>query len=359
MSAQQELELAIAATDPDVPSLAYLCSRPPLWGGEYYRATRPGALANWKWQWQTAACTHMATMGDAGGPLSFITPNKTVVTPEIIIVRPIQEWAQHWTEQAHANGQFVVADLDDDLWSHENYDELQATSPDNYNEWFPYVDAVMVSTKYLAKRVRSMGHKAPIYVAPNCFDPFGLNANPRPGDIIGTRLWMSGRMEPDLELYDTLVQPLLEEFNLRFLHVGASAEAGRFIDRGWEEERLIERHSVPIPMLPQVLDGLSIGTICMADVPYNVAKTQTHAVELGAMGVPLMAATNHDLYRNIPGRVDIDKDAVHDRVEKLLKDPYYWLKESDRVRKWARAISVKSETQHMEALLTMVNRLLS
>jgi hypothetical protein len=355
-----QLEPIIALTDPDVPSLAYLCSRHPLWGGEYYRATRPGALASWKWGWQTAACDRMATMeDDDDGQLSFITPNQTVVTPEIIVVRPIQEWSQAWTDQAHANGQFVVADLDDDLWSHERYDELQAESPDNYMEWFPNVDAVLVSTRYLAKRVREMGHKAPVYVAPNCYDPFGMNGNPRPGDIIGTRLWMSGRMEPDLVLYDTLIQPLLEEFNLRFLHVGAGQEMGRFIDRGWDEERLIERHSVPIPMLSQVLDGLSIGTICMADVPYNVAKTETHAVELASMGVPLVAASNHNLYKNIPGRVDIDKDAVHDRVKALLDDPYYWLKESDRARKWARGVSVKSEQAHLGALLQCVNKLLS
>jgi hypothetical protein len=296
---------------------------------------------------------------DDGGKLSFITPNQTVVTPEIIIVRPVQEWEQRWTDQAHANGQFVVADLDDDLWAHDRYEELEAESPSGYDDWFMNVDAVLVSTRYLAKVVRERGHKAPIYIAPNCYDPFGMNANPRPGDVIGTRLWMGGRMEPDLVLYDTLIQPLLEEFDLRFLHVGADAEMGRFIDRGWDEERLIERHSVPIPMLPQVLDGLSIGTICMSEAPYNAAKTETHAVELASMGVPLVAASNHVLYKNIPGRVEIEKDAVRDRVKALLDDPYYWLKESDRARKWARGISVKSEQAHMGALLSMVNKLLS
>ena len=56
----------------------------PSRGGEYYRATRPGALANWKWKWQTAACVQMATSeNDAGGKLSFVTPNQFVVTPEI------------------------------------------------------------------------------------------------------------------------------------------------------------------------------------------------------------------------------------------------------------------------------------
>ena len=283
----------------------------------------------------------------------------TIVTPQIIIVRPIGNWAQHWTDQAHENGQFVVADLDDDVWAHDKYDELQEESPDNYMEWFPYVDAVMVSTRYLAKRIRAFGFGAPIYQAPNCFDPFGINGSPRPSDIIGTRLWMGGRMEADLVLYDTLIQPLLEEFNLRFLHVGADEKMGRFTHRGWDEERLIERHSVPMNMMAQALEGLSIGTICMSDAPYNAAKTETHAVELASIGVPLVAASDHPLYKNIPGRVAPEKDAVHDRVQALITDPHYWLKESDRTRKWARTISKKSEEQHLGALLSMVNKLLS
>jgi hypothetical protein len=340
-------------------SLAYLCSRHPLFGGEYYRATRPGAMAHHKWGWETAACTSMATVEDNdGGPLMFVTANQFVIQPEIIVVRPIREWEQHWTDQAHANGQKVIADLDDDYWNHQNYEQLQLDAPDHLNEWIWGVDAVLVSTRYLAKRVREMGHTAPIFVAPNCYDPFGLNANPRPGRIIGTRLWMKGRMDGDLEMYDDLILPLLEDLNLDFLHVGASAEFGRFLDRGWPEERLIERKQVPIPLLAQALEGLSIGTICMSDHPFNDAKTETHAVELSSMGVPLVAASTHKLYKGIPGRVDPDKDSVRERIESLL-DPTYWLKESDRARRWARQISVKAENTHMGSLLQVVNLLTS
>lgn len=340
-------------------SIAYLCARHPLLGGEYYRAFRPGLLANHKWGWEAAACVQMGTAEDNdGGKLSFITPNNTVVTPEIIIVRPIREWRQHWTDQAHENGQMVVADLDDDVWAHEDYEELKVSQPDNYDEWFWNVDAVMVSTRYLAKRVRSLGHRSPVIVAPNCYDPFGLNSSPRPGSMIGTRLWMSGRMEADLALYDNLILPLLEDLDLRFLHVGADEKQGRFIDRGWPDERLIERRSVVIPLLPEALQGLSIGTICMADHPYNEARTETHAVELASGGIPLVAASNLPLYRDIPGRVMIDKDVVRNRVESLL-DHDFWLKESDRARRWARKISQKSENSHMESLLRVINLLSS
>lgn len=339
-------------------SLAYLLSRQPLFGGEYYRALRPAGLAARDFGWQTAACSFMGTPADDdGGKLSFVTLNGQVMTPEVIVIRPVREWRQAWTDQAHENGQVVVADLDDDVWSHDRYDELQDSDPDNYNEWFWNVDAVMVSTPVLAERIRERGHQAPVVVAPNCYDPFGLNSAPQPSNIIGTRLWLSGRMEPDLVLYDQLIQPLLDDLDLCFLHVGADQAMGRFIDRGWSEERLIERRSVPIPLLPQAMEGVSIGTICMSDHPFNDVKTETHAVELAAQGIPMVAASNHPLYRRIPGRVDIDKDAVRDRVV-ALRDQYFWLEESDRARKWARDIAKKSEAKHMETLLALVNRLL-
>ena len=338
-------------------SLAYLLSRAPLFGGEYYRALRPAGLAAREFGWQTAACSFMGTSeGDDTGPLSFATLNNALITPEVIVLRPIRDWRQRWNDQAHRNGQFVIADLDDDVWAHEDYDALTEASPDHFDEWFWDVDAYLVSTKVLADRLRERGAKAPVYVAPNCYDPFGLNATPHPGNIIGTRLWMSGRMETDLVLYDTLIQPLLEELDLCFQHVGAGSDYGRFIDRGWDEKRLIEKRSVPIPQFPLACQGISIGTICMADHAFNDVKTETHAVELGAQGIPLVAASNHPLYTNIPGRVEIDKDAVRDRVKALL-EPYYWLKESDKARKWARRVAFQSETKHMQSLLRCVNNL--
>lgn len=325
-------------------------------GGEFYRATRPAALLNRQFGWGTAVCDRMATEKE-DGPLSFVTPNDIVVTPNIIIMRPIAEWRQHWSDQAHANGQLLVADLDDDVFAHPVWDSPEAPREDYYHEWFWNVDAVLVSTKYLQKRIQDMGHKAPVYLAPNCFDPFGLDANPTPGHIIGTRLWLSGRMDADLILYDELVRPLLDELDLTFMHLGA--EPGhRFTDRGWDPTRLIERPSVPIPMFAEALKGLSIGMICMSDHPYNLAKTETHAFELAAMGVPLVAASTHTLYRNIPGRVDPTPEAVRSRVEALL-NPLIWGIESREARCWARALAVNNEAKHLSAVKRCVDALLT
>jgi hypothetical protein len=327
-------------------------------GGEYYRATRPAALATQRWGWEAYPTLKMATAEDnPGGPLSFLDPRGNPFTPDIIVVRPVREWTAEWTAQAQKAGQRVIADLDDDLWSHEHYDELAVTQPDRYQEWFFDADAVLVSTRPLGRRVRELGHRAPVIVAPNCYDPWVTNAVPRPGRSLGTRLWLSGRMEADLVLYDTLVMPLLESLDLGFIHVGAG-DAGRFIDRGWPDTRLVERRSVVIPLLAAALAGVSIGTICLAEHDYNLAKTQTHAVELASMGLPLVAATTVEHYRSVPGRVDPTPEAVEARVRDLL-DPHVWLRESDRARRWSRQVSEKSEAQHLGSLLRVVNLLLS
>lgn len=338
-------------------TVAYLLARQPLLGGEWYRATRPAALANRKFGWGTAACTKMATREDnPGGPLSFVTPDDMVVTPDLIVIRPIAEWRQHWTDQAHANGQLVIADIDDDVWVHEDRygnSSVPEHESDHYDEWFWNVDAVLTSTPYLAKRIRAMGHKAKVIVAPNCYSPFELDASPVPARVIGTRLWLSGRMDGDLVLYDELVRPLLEELDLVFLHVGAE-DGHRFTDRGWDPNRLEQRAAVPIPMLAQALAGLAIGSICMSDHPYNTAKTETHAVELASMGVPLVAASRHSLYiGRVPGCVEPTPQAVRERVRNLL-NPVYWRSESAIAKTWARRVALTNETQHLNALTRLV-----
>ncbi len=338
------------------PILAYLCCRNVFMGGEFYRATRPAALLNREFGWGTAVCDRMATLIDNdGGPLAFVTPNDVVVTPDIIIARPVAEWRQFWNDQAHENGQLVVADLDDDVFAHPIWDSPESPPEDYYNEWFWGVDAVLVSTRYLKRRLEKLGQKAPIYVAPNCYDAYGLDAHPGPGRIMGTRLWLSGRMAEDIYMYDELFKPLLASLDMTWLHLGA--EPGHsFTDFGWDPERLIERPSTIIPFFPKALEGLSIGAIAMSDHPYNLAKTETHAAELGAMGVPLVAASDHTLYTNVPGRVAQTPEAVRDRVKALL-EPMFWRSESTAVRAWARRLAISNEAKHLAAVSRMVEEL--
>lgn len=319
--------------------------------------------------WHTAYCPKLMKVVP-GQPLVCATPHNQVVIPEVLIVRPIRDFRLSFVEAAHAAGQRVFADLDDDLWGHEaefTQAELEGQR-DYHSEWFPHVDGVLVSTEILAGIVREKV-ECPVVVAPNCYDTFGLGkANPGPGRNLGTRLWIGARQSGDLELYDRLICPLLDSLNLKFVHIGAGSPAnygdgpkgsGRLgKDRAWPQQRLIEVPTTDLLQIHKPLSHISVGTICISDQRYNLSKTETHAVELASAGLPLVAATNHPLYINsVPGRVDPTPEAVAERVDSLVNcSAGHWRRESARAREWARKVAVRSERQYVDALLSLLHQ---
>ena len=359
-------------------SVAWLCGRHPLLGGEYYRGLRPAALLNHRYDWHTAVCNTMGTNDEDGpdGPLFFVTLNRHVITPKVIVIRPVREWTLYWTERAQRNGQLVLVDLDDDIWAHENFEENIRLSDDHYEEWCWKADGWLVSVPQIRRRVVELGakhwkHAPPVVVAPNCYDPVGVGGGllPQPGRRLGNRLWLSGRMGADLELWRTLVAPLLDELDLSFVHVGDSTDPIEYGpqegqlppslvgDCGFLPERTILRPSAALPEMHKSFTDVSIGVILQADHPYNAAKTETNAVELASMGLPLVAATNHPLYAKVPGRVDIDATAVRERIVALL-EPDYWQEESARAREWANEIAVKRESEYLAAFTDLLSQVL-
>jgi len=360
-------------------SVAWLCGRHPLLGGEYYRGLRPAALLNRRYDWHTAVCNTMGTTDDSpDGPLFFVTLNGHVITPKVIVIRPVREWTLYWTERAQRNGQLVLVDLDDDIWSHEEFEANIRSSDDHYEEWCWQADGWLVSVPQIRQRIMEEGAKhwakgkhPPVVVAPNCYDPVGVGGGllPRPGRRLGNRLWLSGRMAADLALWREMVAPLLDELDLTFVHVGDStdpieygAHEGEappsFIgDCGFPAARTILRPTAALPEMHKSFTDVSIGVIMQADHPFNKAKTETNAVELASMGLPLCAATNHVLYRHVPGRVDIDPQAVRNRIVTLL-DPETWEIESQKARAWATEVAVRREREYLDGFTTLLRKLL-
>ena len=351
-----------------MPTVAWLTGRHPWYGGEYYRAYRPALLLAHRMGWHTAVCRGASIPRRRGRPVVLTTwGTESPVSPDVMVIRPVPEWDQDYTDIAHAAGQIVLADLDDDVWSHEQFG---AAHPDHsYEAWIAGVDGFLVSTEALAEAVRRHV-RCPVWLAPNCYDPYGLGrADPRPGRVIGTRLWISGRQTGDLDLYDQMFLPLLERYDLTWLHIGAdeqptadSLQPSRpltFPGRGWPEKRCLAEPSYPLPEIWRPLSRLSIGAICMSEAAYNVAKTETHAVELASAGVPLVAVSDHDLYHDVPGRVPLGRaEVVSDRVECLLR-PNFWRRESARGRVWATAVARRSEASYLASLKMILRQLAS
>ena len=102
------------------------------------RNYRPAALACHSFGWTCSLADRMAAKDD-GSKLGLITPAGDmgrVFFPDVIVLRPVAGWTKEFTEWAHENGQYVLADLDDDLWSHEDLLDDQLPESDNYDDWF-------------------------------------------------------------------------------------------------------------------------------------------------------------------------------------------------------------------------------
>ena len=351
---------------PPVLTCAWLVARHPLLGGEYYRALRPAALTARTQGWHTAVCDRGGSL--EGSDLVHVQacgPNGVVLAPKVIIARGVcfggdSEWRSSWIDHAHAAGQIVIADLDDDLWAHEDWTPDTRPNDDGYEDWCWKADGWLVSTEVVKNRVLSIGKERweqkprPVLVAPNCYDPTGIGAmsQPSPGKVLGNRLWLSGRMSADLEAYHHLVAPVADELGLSFVHVGAEPGQNLHLDL----PRVIERPSSVLPELHKSFVDVSIGMIVHGTHPYNLAKTETNAVELASMGLPLVAATTHPLYANVPGRVDPTPNAVRNRILDLL-EPGYWRTEAWKARHWAYSIAQHSEERYLEAVASLINRL--
>lgn len=381
----------VGYVDPSLPkpitedlTVAWAVTRNPMMGGEYYRATRPAALASRGFGWHTAVVENIGSVEGSRKVAGQAYGSEHVIEPDVWIFRPMGQQGNKsaWglneiVEKIHAGGQIVIADLDDDIWAHEDWTEDNRPTgeqDDKFEEWCWKVDGWLASTPYMKERIEAMaerrGHAKPkVVVAPNCYDPIGLgkDSHPIPGRRLGTRLWLSGRMSGDLDIYRDCFAPLLESLDLSFVHIGREqgivegpgAHARNFVDdAGMPAHRVLELPSVDLLQMGSLLGAtLNIATIAMADHPFNYAKTETHAVEVASAGLPIVAATNLEIYKDVPGRVDPTPTAVRERVESLL-DPEAWRYWSEKSRTWARKVSVRSETHHVRALQGLIRELL-
>lgn len=355
-----------AAAD-SLVKVGWVCSRDPLLGGEYYRATRPAMLSSKRFGWHTIVGTMLATPEDDDeGPVAVVNPYGQAVVPDVIVVRPVRDLLPSLIDNAHRHGQMIVADLDDDVWGHEDWTPDDRPNDDGYETWCYDVDAWLVSTEAIRERVIERyraQHKdePPILVAPNCFDPHGFanHPGPRPGRRIGTRLWLSGRMQSDLDLYAEHFAPLLEQMDLEWVHIGYEPGQSRsFVESCQmpaDRVHLIGSKSL-MEMGAWLAATCSIGAIALSDHPFNRAKTLTHAVELASAGLPLVIMDRLGLYGGVPGVVTASH--IPSRVDALVHDRRFWAAESLRSIAWAQKHAAWAEAEHLLSLEMLVKEMI-
>lgn len=244
----------------------------------------------------------LAPLGHKGLP--------TMLDAEIVV---LQRWmhghAAELTRQARANGQVVIHDIDDWFWGLDPANRAHRTTskranPEanrhHYGKAVAAADAVTVSTPFLAKRVRErFGVKTILLRNVVDFRAFPVNTvRPVTSGLVvgwvGALQWRSG----DLETMRGILGPFLDASDSTFVHHGwfpgadtdtAAERAGVAPDRAGHT-----RSAVEPPAYPDLLEGLDVGIVPLAEVAFNRAKSWIKGLEYAAAGVPFVAQATEE-----------------------------------------------------------------
>lgn len=262
----------------------------------------------------------------------------TILDADLVVA---QRWmhadAAEETRRARALGQVVIHDVDDWFWGLDPANHAyRATSKrhnaqvnrEHYGRAVAAADAVTVSTEFLAKRIRER-FGVPTILLRNAVDyrtfAPGLVRPVSTGLVVGwvgALAWRSG----DLETMRGILGPFLDATDSTFVHHGtfpgrdtdtAADRAGVAPDRAGPT-----RPSVAPTDYPDLLTGIDIGIVPLADVPFNRAKSWIKGLEYAAAGIPFvaqatpeyveLAAQGAGLVAGSPGQWRLQLDALTD-----------------------------------------------
>jgi hypothetical protein len=224
-------------------SLAYCIQQATYTSGsEFYRAHRPVSVLAQKDDWMTFLATRFLPPEKAGEPWRVLIPingEETVITPEVIVTRPIfalegqdetsYDSAYKLTEAiayAQEAGQIVIADLDDSpyAWNAEYVGRIggeKITDWSWHDDWLNQCNAVLCSTHALIEHLGPRFPDQTFAYAPNLYDPFRYEVTARFGKTLGSHLFPNARYLTDFEILGAAVTPFLEANpEWTFRHVG-------------------------------------------------------------------------------------------------------------------------------------------
>lgn len=251
----------------------------------------------------------------------------------VVMQRFMASSAAGIVQRAHASGQVVINDVDDDFWSippsHPAYRSVIASrNPDSnrahYTRALQGSDAVTVSTPYLADKLSDLG--PPIRVVPNAIDPERYEPHMVRDTTSPTFGWvgaLSYRDPGDVEILRGCLGPfLLSHPRCRFVHVGARSEdPGTTADvLDLPAEQVEVRPFCHIADLPQAMNGIDVALAPLEDTPFNHAKSAIKALEAAAAHIPLIASDMPE-YRSLGyGRLCVTDQEWADALEAMC-DP--------------------------------------
>lgn len=266
-------------------------------------------------------------LGHDGTPL--------MLDPELVV---LQRWmhvdALDAIREARAQGQVVINDVDDWFWGLDRrnqahrYTDARRNSDHNREHYKRIVlvgDAVTVSTRFLAKRIRERLGARTILIR-NAVDLPTFATQPvsdATGGLtvgwVGALAWRSG----DLETMRPVLPGFLDETQSRFVHHGvfpgdSDTAAGRI---GLEPHQVGPSRQGCIPQdYPNNVAGFDIGIVPLTDVPFNHAKSWIKGLEYAAAGIPFVAQALPE-YEDFPAGITARTPADWVAALHTLTDP--------------------------------------
>ncbi len=290
----------------------------PAGGVAYYRGAAPANLARARGHTVVVSdAVQMTPLGALVVELELEAERPVAWQPEVIVLTG--GWPSaiepDWIDEARANGQTVIVDIDDWPW----------IPPDNYHHEpelagakfaaIERADACIVSTPYLANRLRQRV-RVPVHVVRNVVDPTMFLAaaavNGAHGDAyrdnvpvtIGYRGGLAWHRDDVATLAGVLEEVVRRAaVPVRFVHVGHLSRVTRtgapplevptFAEvAGIPDSLVYRRELVPFRDYGASLGRVDIGIVPLTARPFALAKSNIGALEWTAAAVPWLASPN-------------------------------------------------------------------
>ncbi len=255
-------------------------------------------------------------------------------TPDVIFAHRLMHKGLHeHVKLARAIGQKVISDLDDWYWgldpsnlaflaSHPKYNDKEDRY--SYKMTLSASDLLIVSTQYLADRVRSWV-RCPIVVVENTVDVDRFSPVAQTDSDVPLVGWAgsTAHRSGDLETMRGILGPLRRGGEIRLQHSGYHESMPLFADAVGVTPEDVE---VLLPLAshedyPSLLT-MEVGIVPLRVTPFNQSKSYIKGLEYAAAGVPFVAQSI-DAYDQLREQYGIGT---------TVRRPADWLKALRRLR---------------------------
>ena len=236
-------------------------------------------------------------------------------------------------EMKETQGSRIIMDLDDDITVRDDNPMLKEHKIQDskfiFTKTAQFVDAITVTTEYLATNIRKLTDK-PVIVAPNSFDP-SYHLVPNTKHLGPLRIIWGGSQthSVDLQMIAPVIKKIREMYGVKFVAVGDPR-----IREWWGEETEV-RPSLDVEYYMSGLASLAgdIGICPLVDDEFNRNKSPIKSMEFGLLGMPVVASPT--VYKYIP-TVDIAETEEEwiEKLSNLIKYPDVRKRKAEVHRNW-------------------------